>query len=162
MKLTSLFCLLVCVFASQLQAESSANAEVPKSVLKRYDKNKDGQLDEKETAKWQADLAKRREKAQAARQALLERYDINKDGKLSEEEKATAKLEMATERTERELAKGKEKAEERMAEEKAAEPKAKDETTSPSPTPPPPASSEEMTTGKPDESTMGEDGMMME
>jgi hypothetical protein len=109
--------------------EASKPADpVPPSVLKRYDKNKDGALDEAERAKWQADLAARREKERADRAAMLEKYDTNKDGKLSEEERVTAKLGWQKERSEKEAEKMKErvakaKAErEREEKAKAAEP----------------------------------------
>ena len=88
---------------------------VPPSVLKRYDKNKNGALDEAERAKWQSDLATRREKERADRLAMLEKYDTNKDGKLSEEERVSAKLGWQKERSEKEA----EKMKERVAKAKA-------------------------------------------
>ncbi len=83
--------------------------EVPPSVLKRYDKNKDGALDDSERAKWEADKVARREKERSERAALLEKYDTDKDGKLSEEEKAEAKLGWQKERSEKETEKMKER-----------------------------------------------------
>lgn len=115
--------------ASALRAQvgdAAADAPVPPSVLARYDRNKDGKLDEAERAKWQADLAARREKHQAERNAMLERFDTNKDGRLSEEEKAAAKLEMQRERSEKDAERMKERAaKERAEREKAAAEKAK-------------------------------------
>ncbi len=103
---------------------------VPPSVLKRYDKNKDGALDEGERGKWEADKSARREKERAGRAAMLEKYDTNKDGKLSEEERVSAKLGWQKERSVKETEKMKEriakaKAErEREEKEKAAQPSA--------------------------------------
>jgi hypothetical protein len=98
---------------------------VPPSVLKRYDKNKNGALDEAERTKWQADLAARREKERADRAVMLEKYDTNKDGKLSEEERVSAKLGWQKERSEKEAEKMKERVAkakaEREREEKAKE-----------------------------------------
>jgi hypothetical protein len=87
----------------------------PPSVLKRYDKNKDGALDEAERTKWEADKAARREKERTERAAMLEKYDTNKDGKLSEEERVSAKLGWQKERSEKEA----EKMKERVAKAKA-------------------------------------------
>ena len=107
-----------------LLAADTARPDVPPSVLKKYDKNKDGALDETEKASWEADKAGRREKERKAREDRLQKYDLNKDGKLSDDEKAAAKLAMEKERTEREMAKGKEKAQERLAREKEEKEKA--------------------------------------
>lgn len=112
-------------FGAEEPAKSADPA--PPSVLKRYDKNKNGALDEAERTKWQADLAARREKERADRAVMLEKYDTNKDGKLSEEERVSAKLGWQKERSEKEAEKMKErvakaKAErEREEKEKAAE-----------------------------------------
>ena len=95
----------------------------PPSVLKKYDKNQNGVLDEKERGKWEADKAARREKDRAERAAMLERYDANKDGKLSEEEKVSAKMERERERSEKET----EKLKERVAKAKAEREKAETE-----------------------------------
>jgi hypothetical protein len=110
---------LALVSGGSLLAEGEARADVPPGILKKYDKNKDGALDETELARWEADKAARREKERKAREERLQKYDLNKDGKLSEDEKAAAKLAMEKERTEREMAKGREKAQERLAREKA-------------------------------------------
>jgi hypothetical protein len=155
------------VSATALFAEDTPKPEAPPpSVLKRYDKNKDGKLDEKESEKWRADLAARREKAAAERKARLEKFDADKDGKLSDDEKAAAKLSMTKARLEADLAKGKEKADARIAREQAE--KAKTEsaaTTADSPTPPPsPATAPTMgdEPAKPDATKPGESMMMME
>jgi hypothetical protein len=113
------FLSLALVTGGALRAEAGAKPDVPPGVLKKYDKNKDGTLDETEAAKWEADKAERREKDRKAREERLQKYDTDTDGKLSEAEKAAAKLAMEKERTERDMVKGKEKAQERIAREKA-------------------------------------------
>ncbi len=120
MKITALLAALFLVSTAALRAEveQKPKSDVPPSVLRTYDKNKDGALDEKEHAKWQADLAERRAKYAKQRAEMLEKYDADKNGKLSAEEAAAAKIEMNKARTEQDMAKGKEKAEERLAREK--------------------------------------------
>jgi hypothetical protein len=107
---------LVLISAGALSAEEKApekaapaKSDVPPSVLKKFDRNKDGVLDEKELAKWEADKAAKREKYAKERAEMLEKFDANKDGKISEEERAAAKLEMGKARTEADAAKAKEK-----------------------------------------------------
>ena len=101
-------------------AGKGGDAETPPpSVLKKYDKNKNGALDEAERAQWRADLAARREKYQKQRQEMLAKYDLNKDGKISEEEKVAARMDMVDTRMERDLEKSREKAGERLAREEA-------------------------------------------
>ncbi len=103
-----------------LRAEEKEKAEIPPSVLKRYDKNKNGALEEAEVAKWEADKAAAREKRKAERDAMLAKYDLNKDGKLSAEERAEAKVAMQAENSEREAARMKERAAKLKAEQEAA------------------------------------------
>lgn len=114
---------LFCVSGALLQAEDKDKgpAEVPPSVLKRYDKNKNGVLDDAERAKWEADNAARREKARSEREAMLQKYDTNKDGKLSEEEKVSFKLGREKERSEQEAERMKERAAKLKAEREAKE-----------------------------------------
>lgn len=83
-----------------LRAED-APASVPASVLKRYDKNKNGSLEAAEAAKWEADKAAARAKRKTEREALLAKYDANHDGRLDETETAEAKLGMEKVRAER-------------------------------------------------------------
>lgn len=64
--------------------EGAQEKPVPAAVLKKYDKNKDGKLDDQEKAAWKADQKKQREDQ-------LKKYDKNKDGKLDAEEKAAMK-----------------------------------------------------------------------
>ena len=106
----------VLISAGALSAEGKApeknvpaKSDVPPSVLKKFDKNKDGALDEKELAKWEAEKTARREKYAKERAELLAKFDANKDGKISEEERAAAKLEMGKARTEADAVKAKEK-----------------------------------------------------
>lgn len=102
------------------QAQEKEKAEVPPSVLKRYDKNKNGALEEAEIAKWESDKAAAREKRKAEREAMLAKYDLNKDGKLSAEERAEAKIAMQEDNSERDAARMKERAEKVKAEKAAA------------------------------------------
>ena len=78
------FCLATTTSFAQAKEEKGPS----KADLKRYDANKDGQLDDAETATMNADKEARRA---AARQARLEKYDTNKDGKISREEAAVEK-----------------------------------------------------------------------
>ncbi len=74
--------------------ESGAKERKPsKETLEKYDKNKDGKLDEAETAAWKADIAA---KAKATKEANLAKYDLNKDGKLDDAEKAAMKADQET------------------------------------------------------------------
>ena len=152
--------LLAC--ASALRAEEKPAADpVPPSILKKYDKNKDGALDEKERAKWDAAKAAARDKYQKQRAEMLEKFDTNKDGKLSEEERSSAKLSMERVRTEQEGEKMKERAakaemEEREAaakEAEAAKEKAKEAPTK---------SALEAVKAKPAEEKAGSGEMMMD
>jgi len=112
----------VCLCAAPLgAAEKEKTVEVPPSVLKRYDRNKNGVLDETERAKWEADTAARREKARAERAAMLAKYDTNRDGKLSEEEGAAFKLERERVRSEQEAERLKVRAAKQRAEREAQE-----------------------------------------
>ena len=69
--------------------EGAAKERKPsKETLAKYDANKDGMLDDAETAAWKADIAA---KSKATREENLAKYDTNKDGKLDETEKAARK-----------------------------------------------------------------------
>lgn len=104
-------CSLALFATLSLRAEEGApKSEIPPSVLKRFDKNQDGKLDDAEKAKWEAEKAARREKEAAKKAEMLARFDTNKDGKLDEEERAAAKIAMAQDRTASDAAKAKEKA----------------------------------------------------
>ncbi len=119
-------CLILVSFFVAGAAASGAEpgiqtVEVPPSILKRYDKNKNGVLELDEQLKWEADKLARREKDRAERAAILEKYDLDKDGKLSEEEKASAKIGWQKERSEKEAEKMKERAAKAKAERESAE-----------------------------------------
>lgn len=129
-------------------------APVPASVLKRYDKNKNGALETAEVAKWEADKAAVRAKRKTERDALLAKFDANRDGRLDESETADAKLGMEKERSERDG----EKIMARAAAEKAAREAEAAAATPPASTTPAPA---------PDKTTApatseGGDAMMMQ
>jgi hypothetical protein len=141
--------LLASVGALRGEDKPSPAETVPPSVLKRYDKNKDGALDEKERGKWEADKAARREKDRVQRAEMLEKFDTNKDGRLSEEERAAAKLAMERVRTEQEGEKMKERA--AKAEQEAKDAAAKEA-----------EKSKAKEKEKPAEDMMGGDSMMME
>ncbi|HRP03395.1 MAG TPA: hypothetical protein PLV87_00640 [Opitutaceae bacterium] len=61
--------------------------QLPAAILRKYDADKDGILNEEEKSAWKADVQRGRQEAQARR---LERYDSNRDGKLDKSEKAAA------------------------------------------------------------------------
>lgn len=126
LRLALISSLLVSFVVLRAEEKGRPADPVPPSVLKKYDRNKDGVLDEKEREKWEADKAAAREKRLKQREEMLAKYDTNKDGKISEEERAAAKLGMERTRTEQEGERMKERAaklekEEREAEAKAAE-----------------------------------------
>jgi len=140
-----------------LHAETPAKP-VPASVLKRYDKNKNGTLEAAEAAKWEADKAAVRAKRKGERDALLAKYDANQDGRLDEAEAAEAKLGMEKERAEREG----EKIMARAAAEKAAQQAAAVDSgaKNPAPVAPSAAPSPDKTTAP--AMTEGSDMMMMQ
>src|SRR5664280_154960 len=74
-----------------VSARAAVEEEVSAAVLKKYDANHDGVLDESEKAAWQADKEKQQTAREAKRAADLARYDVNKDGKLNPDERAAAK-----------------------------------------------------------------------
>jgi len=83
-------CALIAVSAITVSQADETKKEkpVPPGILKKYDANKDGVLDETEKAAWEADKAKRRSSDEARR---LGKFDANKDGKLDESELAAEK-----------------------------------------------------------------------
>lgn len=105
-------CLAAPLFADDMMDSATkpdAEKPVPPSVLREFDKNKDGVLDEQERAKWETKNAVRREKYAKERAEMLEKFDADKNGKISEEERAAARLAMSRNRTEADVAKAKEK-----------------------------------------------------
>ncbi len=113
--------LLLASGATLRAADVVPQGDVPPSVLIRFDKNKDGKLDEAERAKWEAEKAQRRAKDAARRADLLARFDANKDGRIDADEGAAAKLAMAQERTEADAVKMKARMEKEAAKLKAEE-----------------------------------------
>jgi hypothetical protein len=83
-------------------APAPAKPEVTERVLRKFDANKDGQLDETERAAWEADKKAHQEKQRAA---MLEKYDLDKDGKINETEQAAMKADREKERAARAAAK---------------------------------------------------------
>ena len=75
--------------------ERRANRGTPPEVLKEFDKDGDGKLnDEEAKAAREAMQAKREE----ARKKMLEKYDTDKDGKLSDEENKKMREDMQAKR----------------------------------------------------------------
>lgn len=77
-----------CAFSVAQAEEGKEPKKVPPGILKKYDANQDGALDEKEKAAMDADKAKKKAEGEAKR---LEKFDKNKDGKLDESELAAEK-----------------------------------------------------------------------
>jgi Ca2+-binding EF-hand superfamily protein len=87
-----------------ISAPAADEEEIPASVLKKYDANKDGMLDETEKAVWQADKEKQRAAREARRAEDLARYDADKDGKLEKDERAVMKADDEKVRAEKKAA----------------------------------------------------------
>ncbi len=85
----SIFLALFGSSISLLAQDGSAEKpkQLPTAILRKYDADKDGRLNEDEKSAWKADVQRGRQEAQARR---LERYDANRDGKLDKTEKAAA------------------------------------------------------------------------
>ena len=84
----------VTLFAKDEEA-TKEEKQPSKAALEKYDLNKDGKLDEAETATMKAAIAA---KAKATREANLAKYDANKDGKLDDGEKAARKADQDAEK----------------------------------------------------------------
>ena len=81
-----------------LRSAEEGQAKISASVLKKYDANKNGMLDETEMNAWQADREKQRVDREARQAADLARYDANKDERAvmkADDAKATAKKKAA-------------------------------------------------------------------
>jgi hypothetical protein len=98
-----------------ISAPAADEEKTPPSVLKKYDANKDGLLDETEKAAWQADKEKQRAAREARRAEDLARYDADKDGKLEKDERAVMKAEDEKARADRKAAQEAKKAEKAAA-----------------------------------------------
>ncbi len=68
--------------------EADKERKPSKEMMKKYDANQDGMLDDAEKAAMKADADA---KAKEMRAANLAKYDVNKDGKLDDAEKAAMK-----------------------------------------------------------------------
>lgn len=123
--------------ADEMSGANPDKPDVPPSVLRKFDKNKNGVLDEQELARWEAEKAARREKYASERAGMLAKFDTDGDGKISEAERAAGRLKMSRDRTEADVVKAREKdirwkaeqekIEQEKAEKSAAEAKAKAE-----------------------------------
>lgn len=69
------------------QDSSDKPKQLPSAIVRKYDADRDGILNDAEKAAWKADVQRGRQEAQARR---LEKFDANRDGKLDKAEKATA------------------------------------------------------------------------
>jgi membrane protein involved in colicin uptake len=79
---------VICACSAAQAEEGKQPKAVPPGVLKKYDANQDGVLDESEKAAMEADKAKKKAEMEAKR---LQKFDTNKDGKLDESEIAAEK-----------------------------------------------------------------------
>lgn len=61
--------------------------QLPAPIVRKYDADRDGVLNESEKEAWKADVQRGRAEAQTRK---LEKYDANRDGKLDKAEKAAA------------------------------------------------------------------------
>jgi Ca2+-binding EF-hand superfamily protein len=84
---------------------------VTPAVLKKYDANHDGVLDETEKAAWQADRQKQQAAREARRAEDLARYDANRDGKINPDERAAMRADDEKARAEKKAAQEARKAE---------------------------------------------------
>ena len=83
--------------------------KVPEAMLKKYDKNNDGKLDDSE-----------REAMREDRKKEMKKYDTNSDGKLDDTERAAMREDLKKQAHEKGAAHGK-KAEDKKTEEKPAD-----------------------------------------
>ena len=81
LKRAALFGLALGLGGAIAQAEEPAEKPVPPEVLKKYDKDGDGKLNDAEKAERQKDR-------RAEHDANIAKYDKDGDGKLNDEEKA--------------------------------------------------------------------------
>lgn len=86
-------------------ANPGFNAPIPPDVLKKFDKNKDGQLDEKEMKLAKAALGPKKSR----KEQLLDKLDLNGDGKITQEERDRVAAERKAEQEELKKAKSKKK-----------------------------------------------------
>ena len=82
--------------------EADKERKPSREMMKKYDANHDGMLDDAEKATMKADADA---KAKEMKAANLAKYDVNKDGKLDDAEKAAMKADKETKKAEREAKK---------------------------------------------------------
>lgn len=81
-------------------------AQIPPEVMKKFDKNKDGKLDDKEkTAAMEAMQGVKKSRAQQ----IKEKQDLDGDGKVTKEEKAAYAEQLKAEQEEKKMSKRKKK-----------------------------------------------------
>lgn len=100
-------CALTAVAPAQDAKPEHKDKGPSKAALEKYDANKDGKLDDTETAKMNADREAKRE---ADKKARLEKYDTNKDGKVDKTEAEAEKADKEKAKAEREKAKAEKQA----------------------------------------------------
>jgi hypothetical protein len=83
-----LLALMFTVTLAQAKEDNAKERGPSKEMLKKYDANKDGALDDAERATMKANAEAREKEMKAAN---LAKYDTNKDGKLDDNEKAAMK-----------------------------------------------------------------------
>jgi len=99
--------------------EGTKEKATPAGVLKKYDANQDGKLDDTEKAAMEADKAKQKAAAEAK---VLAKYDANKDGKLDDSEKAAMEADKKAMAEKRKEGMDKKKAEKHADKPKGEEP----------------------------------------
>jgi hypothetical protein len=114
--LRSLLCGLTAICAISVshadETQGAKESKTPPGLVKKYDVNKDGVLDEQEKAALEADKAKKTAAMEAKR---LKRFDANKDGTLDESELAAESAAKQAEAEKRKAAIDKKKAEKEAA-----------------------------------------------
>lgn len=84
--------------APNRSGRGGAARQMPAELVKQFDKDGDGKLNEEETTAMRADMTAKRE---ARQKANLEKFDANKDGKLDEAETKTMRETQQKERLEK-------------------------------------------------------------
>jgi hypothetical protein len=84
---------------------SGFSGDVPADVIARFDKNRDGELDEKEQKAAMAAMSPKKSRSQQ----LKEKLDLNGDGKITKEERKAYAEERKAEQEEKKKDKGKKK-----------------------------------------------------
>jgi len=79
----------------QRERRPNANRQLPPDVVKEFDKDGDGKLNDEEAKAARESMQAKREEA---RKKTLEKYDTDKDGKLNEEERKAMQTDMEAKR----------------------------------------------------------------